>query len=106
MHAESAFRPNVVSHKGAQGLMQLIPATAERFGVSDAFDPSQNIDGGARYLAWLLKRFDGDIQLAAAGYNAGEGAVDRFKGVPPYEETQRYVERVGILLQRYRDSLN
>lgn len=106
MHAESAFRPNVVSHKGAQGLMQLIPATAERFGVSDAFDPSQNIDGGARYLAWLLKRFDGDIELAAAGYNAGEGAVERFKGVPPYEETQRYVERVGILLQRYRDSLN
>jgi soluble lytic murein transglycosylase-like protein len=106
MHAESAFRPNVVSHKGAQGLMQLIPATAERFGVQDAFDPAQNINAGTRYLAWLLRRFDGDVQLAAAGYNAGEGAVDRFKGVPPYEETQRYVERVGILLQRYRDSLN
>lgn len=103
MHAESAFRPNVVSHKGAQGLMQLMPATAERFGVTDAFDPAQNISGGARYLAWLLKRFDGDVQLAAAGYNAGEGAVDRFSGVPPYEETQRYVERVGILHQRYRD---
>jgi len=105
MHAESAFRPNVVSHKGAQGLMQLIPATAERFGVQDAFDPAQNINAGTRYLAWLLRRFDGNVQLAAAGYNAGEGAVDRFKGVPPYEETQRYVERVGILHQRYRDSM-
>lgn len=104
MHAESAFRPDVVSHKGAQGLMQLIPATAERFGVQDAFDPAQNIDGGVRYLAWLLDRFDGDVRLAAAGYNAGEGAVDRYGGVPPYAETERYVERVGVLHQRYREA--
>jgi soluble lytic murein transglycosylase-like protein len=105
MHAESAFRPNVVSHKGAQGLMQLMPATAERFGVQDAFDPVQNIAGGARYLAWLLQRFDGDTRLAAAGYNAGEGSVDRHGGVPPFEETQRFVERVGILHDRYRSAL-
>lgn len=104
MHAESAFRPDVVSHKGAQGLMQLIPATAERFGVQDAFDPAQNIDGGVRYLAWLLDRFDGDVRLAAAGYNAGEGAVSRYGGVPPYAETERYVERVGLLHQRYREA--
>jgi hypothetical protein len=101
VHAESAFDPNALSNKGAQGLMQLMPATAERFGVSDAFTPAQNIDGGTRYLAWLLKRFDGDPRLAAAGYNAGEGSVDRYGGVPPFEETQRFVERVAILHARY-----
>lgn len=105
IHAESAFNPRALSHKGAQGLMQLIPATAERFGVADPFEPAQNIRGGVQYLAWLLERFDGDHTLAAAGYNAGEGAVDRFGGVPPYEETQRYVERVGVLTQRYRGVL-
>jgi soluble lytic murein transglycosylase-like protein len=105
IHAESAFNPRALSHKGAQGLMQLIPATAERFGVTDPFEPAQNIRGGVQYLAWLLERFDGDHTLAAAGYNAGEGAVDRFGGVPPYEETQRYVERVGVLTQRYRGVL-
>ena len=105
IHAESAFRPNAVSHAGAQGLMQLIPATASRFGVSDVFDPGQNIRGGVQYLAWLLKRFDNDLTLAAAGYNAGEGAVDRHGGVPPYAETQRYVQRVGQLAERYRGAL-
>ncbi|NLA67574.1 MAG: lytic transglycosylase domain-containing protein [Gammaproteobacteria bacterium] len=105
MHAESAFNPNALSRVGAQGLMQLMPATADRFGVANAFDPSQNIRGGVQYLAWLLKRFNGDLTLAAAGYNAGEGAVDRHKGVPPYNETQRYVERVGILAARYRTQL-
>jgi soluble lytic murein transglycosylase-like protein len=105
VHAESAFNPNALSRVGAQGLMQLMPATAERFGVDDPFAPAQNIEGGTRYLAWLLKRFNGDTRLAAAGYNAGEGAVDRFGGVPPYEETQRFVERVGILHQRYGASL-
>jgi hypothetical protein len=105
IHAESAFRPNAVSHAGAQGLMQLIPATATRFGVSDVFDPNQNIRGGVQYLAWLLKRFDNDLTLAAAGYNAGEGAVDRHGGVPPYAETQRYVQRVGQLAERYRGAL-
>ena len=105
IHAESAFRPNAVSHAGAQGLMQLIPATASRFGVSDVFDPNQNIRGGVQYLAWLLKRYEGNLTLAAAGYNAGEGAVDRHGGVPPYAETQRYVQRVGTLAERYRGVL-
>jgi hypothetical protein len=106
IHAESAFRPNAVSHAGAQGLMQLIPATASRFGVGDVFDPNQNIRGGVQYLAWLLKRFNNDLTLAAAGYNAGEGAVDRHGGVPPYAETQRYVQRVGQLADRYRGALS
>ncbi len=105
IHAESAFRPQAVSHAGAQGLMQLIPATASRFGVADVFDPNQNIRGGVQYLAWLLKRFDNDLTLASAGYNAGEGAVDRHGGVPPYAETQRYVVRVGQLAERYRGAL-
>ena len=102
IHAESAFNPNALSRVGAQGLMQLMPATARRFGVSDAFNPQQNIQGGVKYLAWLLKRFNGNLTLAAAGYNAGEGAVDRHKGVPPYSETRRYVERVNLLADRYR----
>ena len=102
IHAESAFNPSALSHAGAQGLMQLMPATARRFGVADSYDASQNIRGGVQYLAWLLKRFNGDLTLAAAGYNAGEGAVDRYRGVPPYSETQRYVQRVGMLAERYR----
>ena len=105
IHAESAFNLKALSNKGAQGLMQLMPATAERFGVTDPFSARDNIHGGTAYLAWLLKRFDGDFRLAAAGYNAGEGAVDRFSGVPPYAETQVFVERVGILLERYRTQL-
>jgi len=105
IHAESAFNPNALSRVGAQGLMQLMPATARRFGVSNAFDASQNIQGGVKYLAWLLKRFNGNLTLAAAGYNAGEGAVDKYKGVPPYSETRRYVERVGVLADRYRGNL-
>ena len=102
IHAESAYNPNALSRVGAQGLMQLMPATARRFGVSNAFDAAQNIRGGVEYLAWLLKRFNGNLTLAAAGYNAGEGAVDKYKGVPPYSETQRYVQRVGLLADRYR----
>ena len=102
IHAESSFNPRALSRVGAQGLMQLMPATARRFGVGDAFDAGQNIRGGVQYLAWLLKRFKGDVRLAAAGYNAGEGAVDKYKGVPPYAETRRYVERVGLLADRYR----
>ena len=102
IHAESAFNPNALSRVGAQGLMQLMPATARRFGVGNSFDAAQNIRGGVQYLAFLLKRFNGDLTLAAAGYNAGEGAVDKYKGVPPYSETQRYVQRVAVLAQRYR----
>jgi len=105
MHAESSYNPLALSHAGAQGLMQLMPATARRFGVSDAFDASQNIRGGVKYLSWLLKRFNGNLTLAAAGYNAGEGAVDRHGGVPPYQETQRYVERVAVLAERYRSGV-
>ncbi|WP_425497786.1 lytic transglycosylase domain-containing protein [Lysobacter arvi] len=102
IHAESAYNPNAISRVGAQGLMQLMPATARRFGVVNVFDIRQNIRGGVQYLAWLLQRFDGNLVLAAAGYNAGEGAVDRYRGVPPYDETQRYVQRVAVLAERYR----
>lgn len=91
---ESAGRPQAVSHAGAQGLMQLIPATAERFGVTDAFDTTQNIRGGVKYLDWLLRHFDNDVVLALAGYNAGEGAVRRNNGVPPFAETRDYVPKV------------
>lgn len=101
IHAESAFNPRAMSLKGAQGLMQLMPATASDMGVLDAFDAAQNIRGGARYLSQLLKNFHGSERLAAAAYNAGPGAVQRYNGVPPYAETQVYVERVGTLRKRY-----
>ena len=91
---ESAGRPDARSHAGAEGLMQLIPATARRFGVRNSLDPVQNIDGGAAYLNWLLGTFKGDILLALAGYNAGEGAVAKHRGVPPYSETRDYVVKV------------
>ncbi len=98
IQTESQFDPRAVSSVGAQGLMQLMPATARRFGVVDPFDPQQNIFGGVRYLRWLLDKFGGDQTLAAAGYNAGENAVIRYKGVPPYRETQGYVRKImGIL---------
>jgi soluble lytic murein transglycosylase-like protein len=102
IHAESSYNPVALSRAGAMGLMQLMPATARRFGVSDAYNASQNIRGGVQYLAFLLKRYQGNLTLAAAGYNAGEGAVDRNGGVPPYAETQRYVQRVAVLAERYR----
>jgi soluble lytic murein transglycosylase-like protein len=101
IHAESAFNPRALSLKGAQGLMQLMPGTASDMGVLDAFNSDQNIRGGARYLSLLLHDFDGNERLAAAAYNAGPGAVQRYKGVPPYAETQVYVERVGTLRKRY-----
>lgn len=89
--AESRGKPKAQSPKGAQGLMQLIPATAKRFGVADSFDPAQNIDGGSAYLAFLLERFGNDPLLTLAGYNAGENAVDKHDGVPPYRETRDYI---------------
>jgi hypothetical protein len=105
IHAESAFNPRALSVAGAQGLMQLIPGTARDMGVLDAFDANQNIRGGARYLALLLKTFNGNERLAAAAYNAGPGAVQKYNGVPPYDETQVYVERVGTLRKRYGEML-
>lgn len=101
VHAESAFRPSIKSHKGAVGLMQLMPATAAELGVTNREDPEQNVNGGVKYLAQLLKRFKGDVKLATAAYNAGPGAVTRHGGVPPYPETQAYIERVAILASRY-----
>jgi len=92
--AESGFNPQARSIKNAQGLMQLIPETAERFGVRDPYDPVQNLQGGMAYLRWLLAYFQGDVRLSLAGYNAGEGAVVRYGGVPPYAETRAYVERI------------
>jgi len=98
--AESGFDPAAVSWKGAQGIMQLMPATARRFGVSDAFDVKQNVEGGVRYLRFLQDTFKDD-QLAIAAYNAGEGAVTKYNGVPPYRETVAYVKKVG---QQYEEA--
>jgi hypothetical protein len=95
---ESGFRPAAVSPKGAQGLMQLMPSTARSLGVEDAFDPASNLDGGTRHLRTLLERYEGDLAKALAAYNAGEGAVARHGGVPPYRETKAYVKKV---LQKY-----
>ncbi|MGA1857374.1 transglycosylase SLT domain-containing protein [Azospirillum sp. 11R-A] len=102
IQAESAFRTDAVSPKDAAGLMQLIPDTADRFGVGDVFDPKQNITGGVKYLRWLLAYFQGDVTLALAGYNAGEGAVDRYKGVPPYDETRNYVRIIRRIYDNTR----
>lgn len=102
IHAESAFNPNAISNKGAEGLMQLIPETASDMGVVNPFDASQNIRGGAQYLAGLLKQFKGDERLATAAYNAGPQNVLKYNGVPPFDETKVYVDRVATLRQRYR----
>jgi soluble lytic murein transglycosylase-like protein len=104
IHAESAYQVDAVSPKGAQGLMQLMPQTARMLQVNDAFNPASNIDGGARYLADLLDLFEGDVTLAAAAYNAGPGAVEKYGGVPPYEETREYVRRINILNRRYSEA--
>ncbi|HEY3520211.1 MAG TPA: transglycosylase SLT domain-containing protein [Rhodanobacteraceae bacterium] len=106
IHAESAFNPRALSYKGAQGLMQLMPGTANDLGVTNAFDIGQNIRGGAQYLAQLLRDFGGNVSLAAAAYNAGEGAVRKYNGVPPFDETQVYVKRVALLRERYMKALH
>lgn len=104
MHQESSFKKSAISHKGARGLMQLMPFTAARFGVKDIFDPRQNIEGGARYMRYLLNHFDGDVALALAGYNAGEGAVMKYgRRIPPYRETQEYVRRITGRYRLMRD---
>lgn len=92
--AESSFNPAARSPKGAMGLTQLMPATARSLGVTDPFDPAQNLEGGAKYLAQMLKQFNGDIRLALAGYNAGPGKVRQHGGVPPYRETQAYIDKI------------
>lgn len=104
IHAESSFRPAIISSKGAIGLMQLMPQTAAHLGVADAHVPEQNIAGGSRYLAQLLKQYNGELNLALAAYNAGASNVKRYNGIPPFAETQAYVNRVAILHKRYQQA--
>ena len=100
MHTESAFNPNARSPVGAQGLMQLMPATARRFSVNNPWNPAENIEGAAKYIAWLKRRFNNNLEHVVAGYNAGEGNVDKYGGIPPFRETQNYVKKV---LGRYNN---
>jgi soluble lytic murein transglycosylase-like protein len=102
VHTESDFRPSLVSHKTAQGLMQLVPSTAALLGVDDPFDPEKNIAAGTRYFRYLLDRFD-DETMALAAYNAGEGNVERYGGIPPFAETRDYISKVNRRTRRYRD---
>jgi hypothetical protein len=104
-HAESGMQADAVSPKGAQGIMQLMPATTLLYRVQDPFSPTQSIQGGAKYLGELLRRYHGDRQLATAAYNAGIGAVTRYNGIPPYAETEGYVEKVNALYELYRTAL-
>jgi soluble lytic murein transglycosylase-like protein len=106
MHQESTFKPRAMSNKGARGLMQLMPGTAVRFGVNSIWDPQQNIEGGSRYMRFLLDKFDGNVELALAGYNAGEGAVIKYGyNIPPYSETQEYVRRISKRYALIRDPM-
>jgi soluble lytic murein transglycosylase-like protein len=103
IQVESGFNPEALSTKNAQGLMQLIPETAQRFGVKDIWNPQQNIKGGIAYLHWLLRHFEGKVDWVLAAYNAGEGAVEKYKGIPPYQETQNYVK---LIQARYSKALH
>ncbi|HKO95474.1 MAG TPA: lytic transglycosylase domain-containing protein [Pyrinomonadaceae bacterium] len=106
MHQESTFKARALSNKGASGLMQLMPGTAARFGVKNIWDPKQNIEGGTRYMRFLLDKFEGNVQLALAGYNAGEGAVMKYGyNIPPYNETREYVRRISKRYSLIRDPL-
>jgi hypothetical protein len=102
--AESDYNPRTLSNKGARGLMQLMPATAKRFGVTNSFDPEENIHAGTRYLRWLLKTFDGNADLAVAAYNAGEGNVWKYDGVPPFRETVNYISRIAKHIRKAIDN--
>lgn len=102
IYVESNFNPRAHSHRNARGLMQLLPETARRFGVQDEWDPPQNIRGGVSYLRWLMERYDGRLPRVLAAYNAGEQAVDKYDGIPPYKETKNYVRRILARYGRYR----
>lgn len=104
IHAESGYNPNAVSSKGASGLMQLMPATAKSLNVADRFNPKDNVDGGVKYLRFLLDTFRGDVSLAVAAYNAGLNNVAKYGGIPPYNETRTYVNRVLSYMKSYQES--
>jgi soluble lytic murein transglycosylase-like protein len=103
--AESGYNPRAVSKKGARGLMQLMPATAAALGVKDSFNPEQNLDGGVRYFKKLVNRFDGDVKLALAAYNAGSRKVRLYRGVPPFKATKHYIKKVFLYYQIYKDHM-
>ncbi len=103
--AESGYNPNAISKKGAKGLMQLMPSTAQALGVEDAFNPEQNISGGVRYFKQLVNRFDGDVKLALAAYNAGSKNVRHYQGVPPYKATRYYIKKVFKYYELYKDQM-
>ena len=103
IHTESYFNPHATSHKGASGLMQLMPQTAEQLGVTDLYNPRQNINGGTKYLSQLMKRYSNSLSLVLAAYNAGEKAVSKYRGIPPYKETQNYVKKVLNYRKHYSE---
>jgi soluble lytic murein transglycosylase-like protein len=106
VHIESSFNADALSPKGAMGLMQLMPATAQRYGVRSRRDPVESLEGGGRYMRDLLRQFNQDLELALAAYNAGENAVVKYAGIPPYPETRAYVTNVMVLLNKYRQNLS